>query len=122
MLKVRWCIKERGPPILRVRGTLEVVSTEILLVLFSSESQSLKTRRNNRTNTWKNFTESVTNLKNKLLHWEKSWIIHQRSIWNSLEGKYHILVLVVEESDCCYWCCPYTELHLNHLNYFVIIL
>ena len=67
---------------------------------FSSESQSLKTRRNNRTNTWKNFTESVMNLKNKLLHWEKSWIIHQGSIWNSLEGKYHILVLVVEESDC----------------------
>lgn len=42
----------------------------------------------------------MTNSKNKLLHWEKSWIIHQTSIWNSLEGKYHILVLVVEESDC----------------------
>jgi len=34
MIEVRWCIKERGPPILRVRGTLEVVSTEMLLVFF----------------------------------------------------------------------------------------
>ena len=66
---------------------------------FFSESQSLKTRRNNRTKTWKNFTESVMSLENKLVHWEKSWMIHQRSIWNSLEGKTHILVLGEVESD-----------------------